>query len=143
MQQWFTPQQPQPHSVPQPQQAPQPEAALSTTQSEGSLRRIAQLLLESMSQPAPALPAPAAQVTVLGLSSLLTPPPLTGPHITTDPLTSLGLPAPALHVVPQFSRSLPDLNDSCGPLQAKRVATEPYIPALSNVSGETFKFGGC
>jgi hypothetical protein len=68
-------------------------------QHDDSLRRLASMLLDSLRQPPPTLPAPAAQATIVDLSppapmaqattidlASLGPPPLSGPH----PVLSLG-----------------------------------------------------
>jgi len=60
-------------------------------------RLAAKMLLESLTKQHPhTLPDPAAQATVIDLSSLMLPP-LTGPH-RTEPTASLGLPPADKHM---------------------------------------------
>jgi hypothetical protein len=108
---------------------PHVQQAPVVSHSNDDMRKLASLLLESLSAP-PALPAPASQATILNLTDM--------PALTQrpDPLESLGLPVPGTHVAPQ-SQSLPDDigRDPCEPPPAKRAATEgDSVAAFSDVS---------
>ena len=102
-------------------------------QSDESLRRLADLLLESLTRTPPTLPAPAAQATIIDLSTMPPPPPLWGAK-RPAPTASLGLPEPSIHVKPQSpSPSLPEqapLLDPDDPPPAKKL----YEPAVSDIS---------